>query len=93
MIVLERVASFLREYDRGCFCDECLKELLDVSTVERVGRFSRALGETSEFRLLASACSICGREKRVIQAIPGANSHPLNLISHGGSDGWRLKAL
>ena len=85
MIILERLASFLREYDRGCFCDECLKELLDLSTVERVAHFTKALGQTSEFRLLASACWICGRNKSVIQAVPGANSHPLRLINHGGT--------
>lgn len=80
MILAERIAAFLRQYDKGCFRDDCLKELLDVSTVKRVTAFTRRFGRSEEFQATTAVCSMCQCEKVVIRAsvIPG--THPLGVI-------------
>ena len=82
LILVERMAAFLREHANGMFCDGCLLELLDVSAIERVTRFTSALGSTTEFRQTSGRCSFCSREKVVIGALPNTRTHPLDLLSH-----------
>ena len=82
LILVERLAAFLREHTNGRFCDACLLELLDVSAIERVTRLTTALGSTAEFRHAHGRCSFCSREREVIQALPNTRTHPLDLLSH-----------
>ena len=81
LILVERLAAFLREHTNGRFCDACLLELLDVSAIERVTRLTTALGSTAEFRQTSGPCSFCSRERDVIQALPNTSTHPLDLLS------------
>ncbi len=80
MILVERVASFLRSHLTGSFCDECLKERLDVSKAARVTAVTEALGNSSEFDLRMAECSFCLRDRRTIHAKANSHTHPLDLL-------------
>jgi hypothetical protein len=84
MILIERIAAFLREFPSGCYCDGCLRETLDVSSVPRVARFTRALAESAEFRSQPGKCTLCGRQEQTIQAVSKDGSHPLLLVDLWG---------
>ena len=92
LILVERMAAFLREHANGMFCDACLLELLDVSAVERVTRLTSALGSTAELRQTLGRCSFCSREKVVIGALPSTRTHPLDLLSHPRQPPWAVPA-
>jgi hypothetical protein len=80
MILIERISGFLREHPKGAFCDPCLRELLDVSSVERVSRFTTALAASREFESQTTPCSFCGQQKQTLKAAPESFSHPLELV-------------
>jgi hypothetical protein len=80
MILIERISAFLREFPSGCYCDECLREMLDVSSVSRVARFTSALARSPEFRGQLGNCTLCGRQALTIQAASKKGSHPLHLV-------------
>ncbi len=67
MLIPDRVNAFLTVRRPNRFCDDCIAESLEferrqdaqkaTSTLETMGSFHRALG----------VCSMCGKEKKVIQ--------------------------
>ena len=82
LILIERLAKFLRDHQNGAFCNGCLLELLDAASMDRMVRFTTALGSTSEFRLKPSGrCSFCGTDQTTIQATPTSAAHPFALLS------------
>lgn len=86
MILIEQIASFVRDFSKGRFCDDCLREMLDISSVARVSRFTDALAASREFERETGSCTVCGNEKQLIRAVPGTNSHPLKLVELYNSD-------
>jgi hypothetical protein len=95
VILVERMAKFLSDHSNGAFCNDCLRELLDVESVASVARVTAALGKTTGFRCIAAGCSICARQSDVIQALPQSSAGPPDLISRNDEtrSAWRLQDL
>ncbi len=73
MSLPERVTAFLTAQRPNRFCDDCIAESLELirrkEATKDVHRATIALGTTDSFRRALGVCSICGKEKKVIQRL------------------------
>jgi hypothetical protein len=69
MTIAERVSDWLKQKKSARFCDDCIKEELNLSRRQQAFRVTSALGTTSEFERQTGDCTSCGKEKLVIRAM------------------------
>ncbi len=69
MSIPERVNTFLIAQRPSRFCDDCIAESLEFIRGNDVNHATNALGTTDSFRRALGVCSICGKEKKVIQRL------------------------
>ncbi len=67
MSILDRVNAFLTAQRPSRFCDDCIAESLEVIGKPEVQKASKALATTDGFHRALGICSMCGKEKNVIQ--------------------------
>ncbi len=67
MSMLERVVAFLTAQRPSRFCDDCIAESLKRSLRNEVQKTTMALETMDSFHRAPGVCSMCGKEKRVIQ--------------------------
>lgn len=67
MTVKERIRLWLREVG-GTYCDDCLAKELKLSR-RQTNRDTNALSQTANFSRERGVCSLCGVEKKVIEAV------------------------
>lgn len=65
--VLERISIWLREVG-GAYCDGCIAKELKLSR-RRANQMTNALSQTANFCREQGICSLCGRERMVIEAV------------------------
>lgn len=65
--MIERVSLWLREV-RGAYCDACIAGELKLSH-RHANNITNALSRTANFCREKGICSLCGAEKKVIEAI------------------------
>ena len=69
MTIAENVSNWLRRQHKKAFCDDCIKEKLQLSRRQQAFRVTSALGTTSEFLRQSGICSACGSTKFVTRAL------------------------
>ncbi len=67
MSILDRVNAFLTAQRPSQFCDDCIAESLEVIGKPEVQKATSALATTDGFHRALGVCSMCGKEKTVIQ--------------------------
>ncbi len=67
MSTQERVNAFLTTRRPSRFCDDCITESLELSHRQAVQQTTTALETTDSFHRALGVCSMCGKEKKVIQ--------------------------
>ncbi len=67
MSIPERVNAFLTAQRPNRFCDDCIAERLEFFRRQEVQQATAALGTTDSFHRALGVCSVCGKEKQVIQ--------------------------
>ncbi len=67
MSTLDRVNAFLTAQRLSRFCDNCIAESLEVIGRPEVQAAASALATTDSFHRALGVCSMCGKEKMVIQ--------------------------
>ncbi len=67
MSMPERVNAFLTAQRPSRFCDDCIAESLEVIGKPEVQKGTSALKTTDSFHRALGICSMCGKEKNVIQ--------------------------
>ncbi len=63
----DRVSAFLTAQRPSQFCDDCIAESLEVVGKPEVQKATSALKSTDSFHRALGVCSMCGKEKKVIQ--------------------------
>ncbi len=63
----DRVNAFLTAQRPSRFCDNCIAESLEFSGKHKVWVAVSALATTDGFHRALGVCSMCGKEKTVIQ--------------------------
>ncbi len=66
MSLPDRVSAFLTAQRPSRFCDDCIGESLELNRND-VRKGSIALETTGSFHRALGICSMCGKEKTVIQ--------------------------
>ncbi len=67
MLMWERVKAFLTAQRPSRFCDDCIAESIEVVGKHEVQKAASALATTDSFHRALGVCSMCGKEKKVIQ--------------------------
>lgn len=67
MILSEAVSLLLRQIG-GSYCDDCIAKEFKLSR-RQANRITNALSTTRSFCREKGICSLCGGEKKVIEAI------------------------
>ncbi len=67
MTTQERVNAFLNVRRPSRFCDDCITESLELSQRHTAQKATSTLGATDNFHRGQGICSMCGKEKMVIQ--------------------------
>ncbi len=67
MSMWDRVNAFLTAQCPSRFCDNCIAESLEFSGKLKVQAAAGALATTDSFHRALGICSMCGKEKNVIQ--------------------------
>ncbi len=67
MSILDRVNAYLTVRRPSRFCDGCIAESLELNWIQQVREATSALGTTDSFHRALGVCSVCGKEKKVIQ--------------------------
>ncbi len=69
----DRVSAFLTVQRPSRFCDDCIAESLKLirkhDVKPKVQDASSVLGTTESFHRVLGVCSMCGKEKMVIQSV------------------------
>ncbi len=66
MSMPERVSTFLTAQRPSRFCDDCIAESVELNRPD-VAKASKAMATTDGFHRALGICSMCGKEKTVIQ--------------------------
>ncbi len=66
MLMSDRVSAFLTAQRPSRFCDDCIGESLELPR-DDVRKGSSALETMDSFHRALGVCSMCGKEKTVIQ--------------------------
>jgi hypothetical protein len=67
MSMSDRVSAFLTAQRPSRFCVDCIAESLDLSRTSEVQKATNVLGTTDSFHRALGVCSMCGKDKKVIQ--------------------------
>jgi hypothetical protein len=67
MSIPDRVNAFLTAQRLSRFCDDCIAESLELRRTQNAQKASNALATTDGFHRALGVCSMCGKEKTVIQ--------------------------
>ncbi len=71
MSILDRVNAFLTAQRPSRFCDDCIAESLELiqkrGVKPKIREAASALETTDSFHRALGICSMCGKEKTVIQ--------------------------
>ncbi len=67
MSIPDRVNAFLTAQCPSRFCDNCIAESLEFNGKPKVQEAISALMTTDSFHRALGICSMCGKEKTVIQ--------------------------
>ncbi len=67
MSMPDRVNAFLTAQRPSQFCDDCIAESLEFNGKPKVQEAISALKTTDSFNRALGICSMCGKEKMVIQ--------------------------
>ncbi len=71
MLMSDRVSAFLTAQRPSRFCDDCIVESLELiqkhQVKPKVREAASALATTDGFHRALGVCSMCGKEKKVIQ--------------------------
>ncbi len=67
MSIPDRVNAFLTAQRPSQFCDDCIAESLEINVKPSIQEAASALATTDNFRRGLGICSMCGKEKTVIQ--------------------------
>jgi hypothetical protein len=63
----ERVVAFLKKHPKTPYCDDCIKENVQLKRRQQAQRVTGALATTHDFLREAGKCSECGDSKLVIR--------------------------
>ncbi len=63
----DRVNAFLTVRRPSQFCDDCIAESLEFGHRKEAQKATNALETTDSFHRALGVCSMCGKEKKVIQ--------------------------
>jgi hypothetical protein len=66
--IAERLGKWLQQ-NRGAYCDDCIARELQLPQRQQANRASNSLATISYFYRDRGTCSICGAEKKVIEAL------------------------
>ncbi len=66
MSMSDRVIAFLTAQRPSRFCDDCIAESVELNRPD-VRKANKALATTDGFHRALGICSMCGKEKTVIQ--------------------------
>jgi hypothetical protein len=66
--IAERLGKWLQQ-NRGAYCDDCIARELQLPRRQQANRASNSLATISYFYRDRGTCSICGAEKKVIEAL------------------------
>jgi hypothetical protein len=66
--IAERLGKWLQQ-NRGAYCDDCIARELQLPRRQQANRASNSLATISYFYRDRGMCSICGAEKKVIEAL------------------------
>ncbi len=67
MSILDRVNAFLTAQRPSRFCDDCIAASIELGRRDIVQLTTRALETTDSIHRAPGVCSMCGKEKKVIQ--------------------------
>ncbi len=67
MSMSDRVSAFLTVRRPSRFCDNCISESLELRRTQDAQKASSALETTDSIHRALGVCSMCGKEKKVIQ--------------------------
>ena len=67
MLILHRVNVFLTAQRPSRFCDDCIAESLEFNGKPKVQEAISALMTTHRVHRALGGCSMCGKDKKVIQ--------------------------
>lgn len=65
MTVADKVKSFLKKFKANKFCDDCIKELLNIPKRQQVQQATQPLTNTGDYDRNDGTCSKCGEYKKV----------------------------
>lgn len=63
-----RVSEWLRQH-KHAYCDDCIADELNLPRRQQAQRSTDALSQTREFTRDSGRCTLCGLDKKVIQAV------------------------
>ncbi len=67
MLIPDRVNAFLTVRRPNRFCDNCIAESLELSWRQDAQKATSVLETMDSFHRALGVCSMCGKEKMVIQ--------------------------
>ncbi len=67
MSIPDRVNAFLTAQRPSQFCDDCIAESLEINGKPSIREAASALATTDSFHRALGVCSVCGKDKMVIQ--------------------------
>ncbi len=67
MSIPDQLNAFLTAQRPSQFCDDCIAESLEFNRMQKVWEAVSALAITGNFHRALGVCSMCGKEKKVIQ--------------------------
>lgn len=69
MIVPERVAAFLVQNKGRAYCDDCIKDKLQLARRQQAQQATSALGASGKFRREEMRCDGCRTTKMATEAL------------------------
>jgi hypothetical protein len=63
----ERVVAFLKKHPKTTYCDDCIKDNVQLKRRQQAQRVTGALATTHDFCREVGKCSECGDSKLVIR--------------------------
>jgi hypothetical protein len=66
MLVAQRINNFVSAYQKP-ICDKCIITALDLTALAHSAQITATLGTTSDFNRDHGTCSICKRDKMVVE--------------------------
>lgn len=67
MTVPEDVTEFITTNHPNGYCDDCIREALDLSQRQQVQQITSSIGNTEDYVRADGECWSCGNQKMVIR--------------------------